>query len=229
MKVIVSWSGGKDSCFACYLALAQGYEVSYLVNFISREFRRVSFHGTRARLISRQAQAIGIPLVQYAVPPDMSLYEQTFKKAVSALKRNGVEGMVFGDIYLQEHRDWIERVCQELGITPLLPLWGMAPERVLGGFIEAGFEAIITSAKADIFDEEWLGRRIDRSLRFDLKKLGEGKEFDVCGEQGEYHTFVVDGPLFRKRVQVTYGVRVQRSGRWFLDIPRCRLELKREI
>ena len=226
MKVIVSWSGGKDGCFACYRALAQGYEVSHLVNFISRESRRVSFHGTRARLISRQAQAIGIPLVQYTVPPDLSLYEQRFKKAVSALKRNGVEGMVFGDIYLQEHKDWIERVCGELGITPLLPLWGIAPEQALSDFIRAGFEAIIISAKADIFDEKWLGRRIDHSFLADLKKLVQGKELDVCGEQGEYHTFVVDGPLFRKRVQVTYGVRVQRNGRWFLDIPRCRLELK---
>lgn len=226
MKVIASWSGGKDSCFACYRALAQGYEVSYLVNFISRESRRVSFHGTRAHLIYRQAQAIGIPLVQHSVPPDLSLYEQRFKKAVSVLKRNGVQGMVFGDIYLQEHRDWIERVCRELGITPLLPLWGMAPERVLGEFIEVGFEAIIVSAKADIFSEEWLGRKIDRSLQFDLKKLAEAKEFDICGEQGEYHTLVVDGPLFRKRVQVTYGARVQRNGRWFLNIPRCRLELK---
>ncbi len=229
MKVIASWSGGKDGCFACYRAMAQGYEVSYLVNFISREFKRVSFHGTRAHLISRQAQAIGIPLVQYTVPPDLSLYEQRFKKAVSVLKHRGAQGMVFGDIYLPEHREWIERVCGELGITPLLPLWGMAPERVLSDFIEAGFEAVITSAKADIFDETWLGRRIDRSLRFDLKKLGEGKEFDVCGEQGEYHTFVVDGPLFCKRVEVTYGVRVLRNGRWFLDIPRCRLKLKREI
>ena len=226
MQVIASWSGGKDSCFACYKALAQGYEVSYLVNFISREFRRVSFHGTRAHLISRQAQAIGIPLMQYTVLPDMSFYEQTFKKAVSALKRNGVEGMVFGDIYLQEHRDWIERVCGELGVTPLLPLWGMAPERVLSDFIEAGFEAVIISAKANIFDEKWLGRRIDHGLLFDLKKLGQGKELDVCGEQGEYHTFVVNGPLFWKRVQVTYGSRVQRDRHWFLDIPRCRLESK---
>ncbi len=226
MKVIASWSGGKDGCFACYRALAQGYEVSHLVNFISRESRRVSFHGTRARLISRQAQAIGIPMVQRIVPPDMSLYERTFKKAVSALKRNGVEGMVFGDIYLQEHKDWIERVCGELGITSLLPLWGIAPEQVLSDFIEAGFEAVVTSAKADIFSEEWLGRRVDHSFLADLKKLGEGKELDVCGEHGEYHTFVVDGPLFRKRVQVTYGVRVQRNERWFLDIPRCRLELR---
>jgi len=229
MKVIVSWSGGKDSCFACYRALAQGYEVSYLVNFISRELKRVSFHGTRAHLISRQAQATEIPLRQYTVPPDMALYEQRFKKAVSALKRSGVEGMVFGDIYLQEHRDWVERVCGELDITPLLPLWGMAPERVLSGFIEAGFEAVIISAKAHIFDEEWLGRRIDHSFLLDLRKLGQGKETDVCGEQGEYHTLVVDGPLFCKRLQVTYGARVQRDGCWFLDIPRCRLVSKREI
>jgi diphthine-ammonia ligase len=226
MSVIASWSGGKDSCFACYVALAQGYEVSYLVNFISREFRRVSFHGTRAHLISRQAQAVKIPLVQYTVPPDMSLYEQIFKKAVSALKRKCIEGMVFGDIYLQEHRDWVERVCGELGITPLLPLWGMGSERVLSRFIEAGFEAVIISAKADIFDEKWLGRRIDRNFLFDLKKLKQEKELDACGEQGEYHTLVVDGPLFWKRVRVTYGVRVQRNGYWFLDIPRCRLELK---
>ena len=166
--------------------------------------------------------------MQYTVSPDMSFYEQTFKKAVSTLKRNGVEGMVFGDIYLQEHRDWIERVCGELGITPLLPLWGIAPEQVLSDFIEAGFEAVVISAKADIFDEKWLGRRVDRSFPADLKKLAQEKELDVCGEHGEYHTFVVDGPLFRKRVQVTYGVRVQRNERWFLDTPRCRLELRGE-
>jgi uncharacterized protein (TIGR00290 family) len=229
VKVIASWSGGKDSCLACHKALAQGHEIAYLLNFISREFRRVSFHGTRAHLIARQAQAVGIPLVQYAVPPDMSSYEQTFKKAVSMLRRKGVEGMVFGDIYLEEHRAWIERVCGEIGITPLQPLWGIAPELVLGDFIEAGFEAMVISAKADIFDEAWLGRKIDCSSVADLKKLRQLKESDVCGEQGEYHTLVVDGPLFRKRVQVTYGIKVQRNGYWFLDIPRCRLQLKREI
>lgn len=226
MKVIASWSGGKDSCFACYNALAEGHEVSCLVNFISREFRRVSFHGTGAHLISRQAEATGIPLRQYAVAPDMSLYEQTFKKAVSALKRKGAEGMVFGDLYLQEHRDWVERVCGELGIAPVLPLWGMAPDEVLNGFIEAGFEAMMISAKADMFNREWLGRRIDRSFLSDLKKLKQAKELDICGEQGEYHTLVVDGPLFYRRVLVTYGARIERSGYWFLDIPKCKLELK---
>ena len=226
MPVAASWSGGKDSCLACYKAARQGYQVSHLVNFISREFRRVSFHGTSARLIAKQAQAIGIPLAQHTVPPDMTLYEHRFKEAVSALKCQGVEGMVFGDIYLQEHRDWIERVCSELGITPLLPLWGMAPEHVLSEFIEAGFEAVVVSANAGIFSEEWLGRRIDHSFLADLKRLSQGQEIDVCGEYGEYHTLALDGPLFRLRLEVVFGVKVQRDGYWFLDIPRSSLKSK---
>ena len=225
-EAISSWSGGKDSCFACYLALAQGYKVTHLVNFISREFRRVSFHGTRARLIHRQAELVGIPLAQYAIPPDMALYEQTFKKAVSALRRRGAEAMVFGDIYLQEHRDWVERVCAEVGLTPVLPLWNRETEGLMKEFIGAGFEAAVISAKADIFGEEWLGRRIDRSFLTDVKHLAQTKDVDICGEKGEYHTVVLDGPLFGKRIQPTYGERVQRDGYWFLDIPRSRVKSK---
>ena len=226
MKVIASWSGGKDSCFTCYRALAQGHQVTHIVNFISQEFRRVSFHGVRARLVSSQARAVSIPLSQHTVPSDMSLYEQRFKRAVLMLKRKGAEGMVFGDIWLQEHRDWIERVCSEVGIIPVMPLWGIAPERVLAEFIEAGFEAMVVSAKADIFNKEWLGRKINHGFLSDLKKLAPGKRVDVCGEQGEYHTLVVDGPLFSKRLQIRYGDTVQRNGYWFLDIPRCRIESK---
>lgn len=226
MKVVASWSGGKESCFAVYRAVLQGYEVTHLVNFISWEFRRVSFHGTRAHLISRQAEAIDIRVAQYSVPPDISLYEQRFKRAVSVLKRNGLEGMVFGDIYFEEHREWVERVCRELDIKPVLPLWGISPERVLTDFIQADFEAIVISAKADIFGEEWLGRKIDHSFLADLKTLSQGQEVDVCGELGEFHTLVVDGPLFRKRIEVVWGARLQRNGYWFLDIPRCRVKLK---
>jgi uncharacterized protein (TIGR00290 family) len=226
MQVVTSWSGGKDSCLAHYKAVMQGYDVTQLVNFISREFRRVSFHGTRARLISQQAQSMGIPLVQHPIPPNMSLYEQRFKEAVSTLKRKQVKGMVFGDIYLQEHKVWIESVCSELGITPILPLWGMAPDHVLSEFIEAGFEAVVVSINADILGEEWLGQRIDHSFLADLKKLGQGQELDVCGERGEYHTLAVDGPSFRLRLEAIFGDKVQRNGYWFLDIPRCSLKPK---
>ena len=221
-RAISSWSGGKDSSFACYLAQMQGYNVTHLVNFISREFRRVSFHGTRAHLISRQAQAIGLSLAQYAVPPDMALYERTFKRAATALKRRGAEAMVFGDIYLDEHRDWVERVCREIGLAPLLPLWGRDPEDLLKDFVDAGFEAVVVSAKAEIFSQEWLGRRIDRSFLVDVKQLVKQKDVDVCGEKGEYHTVVVDGPLFRKRLEISHGAKVLRDGYWFLDVPRCR-------
>ena len=226
MQVVASWSGGKDSCLACYKAVMQGYEVTHLVNFISRQFRRVSFHGTRARIISRQAQAIGIPLAQYTVPEEMGLYEQRFKQAVSALKRKGVGGMVFGDIYLQEHRDWIERVCGELEITPVMPLWGTPPERVLGEFIDLGFQALVASAKASIFTEEWLGRRVDHSFLSELKVLCPQQDVDVCGEHGEYHTVAVDGPLFQKRMHLVTGAKVLRDGYWFIDFTRCLLKAK---
>ena len=225
-NTIVSWSGGKDSCFACYLALAQGYEVTHLVNLIYRESRTVCFQGTAAHLISRQAEAIGIPLVQRAVPPDLALYNEAFKKAASAQKRRGAGSMVFGAMHTQEHRDWIERVCAEVGLTPVLPLWGRAPERILEEFIEAGFVAVVISAKADIFGEEWLGRKVDRQFLVDLKRLAPRGEVDVCGERGEYHTVVLDGPLFGKRIAVSLGARTLRKGYWFLDIPTCSLESK---
>jgi diphthine-ammonia ligase len=226
VRVAASWSGGKDSCLACYKALMQGHEVAYLVNFISSEYRRVSFHGIRARVIRRQAEATGIPLVQYSVPPDMDLYEKRFKQAVSSVKRRGVEGMVFGDIYIDEHREWVERVCRELEIVPILPLWGMEPGTVLSEMIETGFEAVVVSASAAIFGEEWLGRALDRHCLAELEEMCREGEWDVCGEQGEYHTLVVDGPLFHKRVQVARGARVQRDGRWFLDLTRCLLKTK---
>jgi diphthine-ammonia ligase len=221
-KAISSWSGGKDSGFACYLAQRQGYDVTHLVNFISKESRRVSFHGTRAHLVSRQAQAARLRLAQYAVPPDMALYERTFKRAAMALKRRGAEAMVFGDIYLDEHREWVERVCSELGLKPVLPLWGRDPEGLLKEFIDAGFEAVVVSAKAQFFGEEWVGRRVDHAFLSDLKGMVKGEDVDVCGEKGEYHTVLVDGPLFQERLEVTRGTKVLRDGYWFLDMPRCR-------
>jgi uncharacterized protein (TIGR00290 family) len=156
----------------------------------------------------------------------MALYERTFKKAATTLKRQGAEAMVFGDIYLDEHRDWVERVCGELGLMAVLPLWGKDPEELLKEFIGAGFKGVVISAKADIFSREWLGRTIDHSFLVDLKHLVKGRDIDVCGEKGEYHTVVVDGPLFRERLEITRGDRVQRDGYWFLDVPRCRARSK---
>jgi uncharacterized protein (TIGR00290 family) len=210
MNYIASWSGGKDSCFACYKAILSGYDISYLVNFISKEYKRVSFHGTEAKLIQLQSEAIRIPLLQKETT--WNGYENEFKEAVKSLIPNGVQGMIFGDIYLQEHKDWTERVCRELGIEAVEPLWKKVPEEIMLVFIDAGFEAIIVSAKADLFGKEWISKRVDREFLRYLKD----NNIDVCGENGEYHTFVTDGPMFRKKIKITTNMPIMRDGYWFL-------------
>jgi diphthine-ammonia ligase len=210
MNYIASWSGGKDSCFACYKAILSGYDISYLVNFISKEYKRVSFHGTEAKLIQLQSEAIRIPLLQKETT--WNGYENEFKEAVKSLIPNGVQGMIFGDIYLQEHKDWVERVCRELGIEAVEPLWKKVPEEIMLEFIDAGFEAIIISAKADLFGKEWIGQKVDR----DFLRYLKDNNIDACGENGEYHTFVTDGPMFRKKIKITMNIPIMRDGYWFL-------------
>jgi diphthine-ammonia ligase len=217
MSYISSWSGGKDSCLACYLALGQGYRISHLVNFISREFKRVSFHGTEARMIQLQSQAIGIPLLQKQTTWEG--YEQEFKEAVRSLLPRGIEGMVFGDIYLDEHREWVERVCGELEIEAIEPLWNKDTEKVFTDFIDAGFEAIIVSASDELIDQGWVGKRLDRKFLAYLKT----RNVDLCGENGEYHTLVVNGPLFKRSIQIIESRTINRDSRWLLDTVKYRL------
>jgi len=211
MNYAVSWSGGKDGCLACFRAMRSGYTISHLVNFISKEHGKVSFHRIEPELIRLQAEAIGIPLLQKETTWEG--YEQEFKEAVRSLIPNDVKGMIFGDIYIQEHRDWVERVCGELGIEAVEPLWGSDPEKILTDFIDAGFEAIVVTAKPDLFGSEWIGHTVDREF---LRYLRERK-IDICGENGEYHTFVTYGPLFKKRIRIYKSSAIMRDNCWFLD------------
>jgi uncharacterized protein (TIGR00290 family) len=216
-KAIASWSGGKDSCLACYRAIQQGYDVKLLLNFISRESKRGCFHGIEGRLLKHQADLIGIPLAQKEVSPDMEKYEEEFKAAVTELRGNEIGSMVFGDIYLLEHESWIERVCKDLNITALEPLWNNPTENIIDEFVKVGFKAIIVSCKADIMGKEFLGRYIDKGLIEELKK----KDICPCGEKGEFHTLVVDGPIFRKPIKILEAQPVIKEGfwkHWFLDI-----------
>ena len=217
MKVIASWSGGKDSCLASYLAMNQGHQVEYLLNFLSKEYKRCCFHGLEPHLINLQASLIGIPLIQKEVSPDMGEYEREFKQAVADIKTSEIEGMVFGDVYLEEHKTWVDRVCRDLEIQPIEPLWGMAPNQVVRKFIDLGFKAIVVSCKADLFDKEFIGRVIDKNVLEELTR----KNICSCGENGEFHTFVIDGPIFKKRIEITKSQTILREGfwkHWFLDI-----------
>lgn len=217
ITAISSWSGGKDSCLACYKAMQQGYKIKYLLNFISRESRRGCFHGLEGRLLEFQAGLVGIPLVQREVSPDMQKYEEEFKAAVNELRGSDIGHMVFGDIYLLEHESWIERVCGDLKIQALEPLWNNDPDKIVDEFISLGFKAIIVSCKADIMGKEFLGRFVDKKLVGELKAKG----ICPCGEKGEFHTIVVDGPIFRKPIEIRKAEPVIKEGfwkHWFLDI-----------
>lgn len=217
MSYIVSWSGGKESCLACYEAISEGYKVSHLVNFISDEFKRVSFHGTEAKLVQLQSQSIGIPLLQKETT--LTSYENEFKEAVQSLIPNGVKGMIFGDLYVEEHRDWVERVCGDLGIEAVLPLWGKNPEEVFSKFIDVGFEAVIVSAQSKLIEENWIGRVVDRNFMAYLRD----RNIDLCGENGEYHTLVVNGPIFKRPIQLIETRTIVRDNHWLLDTVKYQL------
>jgi len=217
VSYIVSWSGGKDSCLAGYLAMKQGYSISHLMNFIAGESRRVQFHGSEARLVQLQSQALDIPLVQKETTLDG--YEREFKQAVQSLIPAGVKGMIFGDIFLLGHENWAERVCNEIGIESVEPLWGKNAEEILSNFINYGFKAIIVTARAELIGKEWIGRLVDKEFIEYIKNEG----IDICGESGEYHTLVVDGPIFKKKIEIVQSEAIRRGDYWFLDTYSYRL------
>jgi len=209
MRVFASWSGGKESALATYRATSQGYQVAYLVNFISEDGKRSRSHGIPSSVIALQAKATGIPLIQ--VKTSWEHYEENFKKTITWLKGKGITGGIFGDIDLEEHKDWVERVCAELGITPLLPLWGSGAEKLLAEFFGSSFKATIV---ATTLDKSLLGKSLDKAFLDELRKYG----CHPCGESGEYHTFVTDGPIFKQSLNIIQGEKVRRDNVWFLDI-----------
>lgn len=205
---IASWSGGKDSCLAAYLAIKRGMNVSHLVHFD----RPNNLHGVDPTMIGLQAGLTGIPMTQRKVASGD--FEREFKKTVGELAVKGAQGMVFGDIYLEPHKEWVDRVCRELGIEPIEPLWGMKTENIIEDFLKSGFETIIASGNKDLIDKKFIGKRMDREFIDYLK----AKKLDVCGESGEFHTFVTSGPLFRGRIEIKESDVTSRDGFWFLDV-----------
>jgi len=203
-----SWSGGKDSCLACYLAIQKGMNVSRFVHFD----RPNNLHGVDTALIRLQADLTGTPMVQRKVSQDD--FEQNFKMTVSSLKKEGIKGMIFGDIYLEPHKEWVDRTCAELGIEAVEPLWGRQTEDIIREFLGLGFETIIASGDKKLIGREWIGRKMDDAFIEHLK----ARNLDVCGESGEFHTFVTAGPLFKGKIDITRSEVVARDGFWFLQV-----------
>jgi uncharacterized protein (TIGR00290 family) len=203
--------------------MRSGYNISHLVNFTSKEYGRVSFHGTETGLIQLQAKSIVKNLYQRETTKDG--YEREFKEAICSLVPEGIEGMVFGDIYLQEHRDWTERVCSEIGIEAVEPLWGREPQEIMSEFIDVGFEAVVVAGQSEAIDAEWIGHRVDR----DFVEYLERKGICPCGENGEFHTLVIDGPIFHKRIEIIEAQTIHRDNHWFLDTRRYQFTEKESI
>ncbi len=215
-KVFASWSGGKDCCLALHRAVTGRLDVRYLANMVTGDGERSRSHGISSAVIRKQAEALGIPIMQQRTEGDN--YEAQFITMLKVFEKEGIEGGVFGDIDFNPHREWIERVCKEAGMTPHLPLWGEDQKKLMEELIDAGFEAVVIAVKAEIFGEEVLGQKIDRDFINQIDKMSRTRDITPCGEAGEYHTLVIDGPLFKKRLEITESRKVTRDERHFLDI-----------
>jgi uncharacterized protein (TIGR00290 family) len=214
MKAVCLWSAGKDSCFAYYKAKQQGHNIISLFNFTEFDGANSLSHGLSAGIIHRQITATGLSFLQKPMPKEN--YRNEFIALIKQWKKeNGIEGIVFGDIYLEEHKEWIEMACKESGVAPIFPLWGKDTAILINEIIGAGFKAIIVSVLKDSLGNEWLGRKIDNDFVKEIDGLGN---IDPCGEKGEFHTFVYDGPIFKKPVEFSIGEKISKDKHWFLEL-----------
>jgi len=211
-RIFASWSGGKDSCLALYDAGQDGALPQCLLTMLKESGERTRSHGLDPSIIRAQAGALSLPLVVRNASWDN--YEKEFLEVLHTLKAQGVEAGVFGDIDLEAHREWVERVCAAAGLDAFLPLWQQERRHLLARFLGSGFSATIVAVKDELLPQSFLGRRLDAATISDL----EGAGVDACGEEGEYHTVVTDGPLFSRPVILTAGEIFSHDGYSFLDM-----------
>jgi len=208
-KAVMNWSGGKDSALALQKVLEGGeFDVSHLITSVNSHWQRVSMHGVRRDLLRRQADAIGIDLIEILLPemPSMEVYEAELNQTLDRLVDNGVTHSIFGDIFLEDLREYREKQLERKGLTGIFPLWKVSTADLIQEFLDLGSKAITVCVDGNKLDKSFCGRVIDRSFINDLPK-----EVDVCGENGEFHTFVFQAPYFSKQINFTIGEIVYRK------------------
>jgi len=208
-KAIFNWSGGKDSALCLHKVSAlEGYGVSCLLTSVNEHYQRISMHGVRIELLEKQAAAIGIPLVKMLMPemPDMKTYESIMAATLTRLKNEGAQACIFGDIFLEDLRQYRENKLAEMGLKAVFPLWKIPTNQLIREFIDLGFKAVVVCVDDHTLDQSFVGRVIDDSFLNDLPGT-----VDPCGENGEFHSFVYDGPLFKKPVEFERGEIVYRK------------------
>ncbi len=215
MKTLLSWSSGKDSAWSLYtLKQNNNIELCGLFTTINEEYDRVAMHGVRTGILQAQAEAAGLPLHVISLPNPCpnEIYEERMGTFIKQTKTDKIEAMAFGDLFLEDIRAYREGNLKDTGIEPLFPVWGIDTATLANNMISGGLETYITCVDSKQLDGSFAGRRFDRDF---LSDLPEG--VDPCGENGEFHTMVVDGPMFNHRLAVRPGEVVDREGFIFAD------------
>lgn len=215
-RALVSWSSGKDSAFALYeLRKQDNIEIVGLLSTVTETYERVAMHGVRVALLKRQAEELGLPLYQVEIPypcPNQ-IYERRMAEAIESAQRAQITHIVFGDLFLEDIRRYRETMLAQTGIQPLFPLWQRPTHELAKAMITSGLKAVITCVDPQQFSPSFVGKYYDMTF---LANLPGG--VDPCGERGEFHTFVCDGPMLRNPIQIDIGETVERDGFIFADV-----------
>jgi uncharacterized protein (TIGR00290 family) len=216
LKAALSWSSGKDSAMALYRILKRkDFEIACLLTTISDRFHRISMHGVRESLLDAQAHSLNLPIEKVMIPypcPN-EIYEEKMTEVLSALKAEDVTHVIFGDLFLQDIRKYREENLSRIGMTPVFPLWLEDTSRLAREMIDVGFRAVITCVDPMKLNPAFAGCHFDQSFL-----EGIPANVDPCGENGEFHTFVYDGPIFSKPIPIEIGEIVMRDGFQFADV-----------
>jgi uncharacterized protein (TIGR00290 family) len=212
----LAWSSGKDSAWALHMVRRSGdFEIVALLTTVNRTHQRVAMHAVRESLLDLQAAATGLPLVKVVIPSPCSnaIYEQEMAGAMAQARAEGVRHVVFGDLFLEDIRAYREKQLKACGMTPVFPVWGQDTRRLGDEMLAAGLSAYLTCVDPRKLGRSFAGRRFDAELLADLPP-----GVDPCGENGEFHTFANDGPMFRAKIAVKTGEIVERDSFVFADL-----------
>ena len=208
IPAIMSWSGGKDSSYALHKVLQQGlYEVKYLLSTFNGNYKRLSMHGVREELIATQAESIGIPLLKvYVYEASNAEYEKQMQEILLQAKAENINHVIFGDIFLEDLRQYREQKMAAINMHCVFPIWKTDTQWMVNDFIAQGFKTCVCCINDGYLNESWCGRMIDDSFVKDLPPT-----VDACGENGEFHTFCFEGPIFKKPVKIIKGEKTYKA------------------
>ncbi|WP_210150530.1 diphthine--ammonia ligase [Chryseobacterium scophthalmum] len=208
-KALFNWSSGKDSALAlCKILKEEQFEVTTLLTSINKEFQRISMHGVHVSLLEKQAESLGFPLIKMEIPkePSMEEYSEIMSKTMNDIKSQGVTHSIFGDIFLEDLRKYREDQLRSIGMEGVFPLWKQNTTDLINEFLSLGFKTIVTCVNETYLNKSFAGRVIDQNF---IKDLPEN--VDPCGENGEFHTFTFDGPIFNNPIQFEIGEIVKKT------------------